>query len=62
MRYEIGRKFYNINKSMYEEVNTCFKTGDSFSSTFKSGFRVKQWEVVSLILFNIYLNDLPEIY
>ena len=42
LKYEIGGKFYNIIKNMYNRVNCCGKTYSGFSQFFQSNLGVKQ--------------------
>ena len=58
----IGGNFYNIIKSMYCEVKCTVKTQEGFTSFFKSSIGVKQGEVLSPMLFNLYINDILDTF
>ena len=52
--------FLNIIKSIYSCTTNSIIYKDSLSSKFPSNIGVKQGDVLSTILFNIYVNDLPQ--
>ena len=54
-RIGIKSEFLNIIKSIYE-------TTTNLAAPFTSNIGVKQGDTLSTILFNLYINDLPEIF
>lgn len=59
---EVGTKFYNLIKDMYSRVSTCIKIGDKMTPFFESFSGVKQGDVISPILFNFFINDIPDLF
>ena len=55
-------KFLNIIKSIYCTTTNSIIYGDKLSETFGSNKGVKQGDTLSTILFNLYINDLPEVF
>ena len=53
------RKILDIIKSMYKSPNVSLIHQDKISQTFLTTIGLKQGDVLSTILFNIYINDLP---
>ena len=52
-------KILDIIKSMYKSPNVSLIHQDKISQTFLTTIGLKQGDVLSTILFNIYINDLP---
>ena len=60
IKYNITGRFYEYIKQMYSCDKTCIKIGDMTTDTFQTNQGVKQGCVLSPILFNIFLADLPK--
>ena len=56
----ITGKVFRIIHSLYDNVKSCIKNNDKFSSFFKCDICVRQGENVCPFLFAIYLNDLEQ--
>ena len=55
-------KILDIIKSMYKSPNVSLIHQDKISQTFLTTIGLKQGDVLSTILFNIYINDCPGDY
>lgn len=62
LKQNIRGLFYHQIKSMYENVMVCVKQNGRTSEYFRSGKGVKQGEVMSPLLFNLFINDIHEIF
>ena len=61
-RIGIQGEFLNIIKSIYETTTNSLLYKDNITTPFTSNIGVKQGDTLSTILFNLYINDLPEIF
>ena len=58
----INGKFLNIIKSIYDTTTNSIIYNDDLSETFPSNKGVKQGDTLSTTLFNLFINDLPDIF
>lgn len=58
----IGGKFLKMIQSMYSSVSFAIKCNGKLTDSFDTSVGVKQGCILSPILFNIFLNDLPNIF
>ena len=56
----IGGNFFNIIQSMYDNIEYCVKTSHGLSDYFRSSCGVRQGCNLSPLLFNLFVNDLPD--
>ena len=55
-------KILGILKSLYDDTLSCVKLSRGLTNSFKSSVGVRQGCNVSPILFNIFINDLIELF
>jgi hypothetical protein len=58
----ITGKVFRIIHSLYDNVKSCIKNNDKFSSFFRCDIGVRQGGNLSPFLFAIYLNDLEQFF
>ena len=59
LKNNINGNIYYLIKNMYEDINYRIKLNNGITSNFKSLRGVRQGCNISPILFNLFLNDLP---
>ena len=60
--FNIGGKFYGIIKSMYNNSESCVKLKNGITNKFRLQKGIKQGDTLSPYLFNLYLNDINDIF
>ena len=58
----LSKTFITILNNMYDKVRSCVKTSEGLTNFFESKAGVKQGCNLSPNLFNIFVNDLPDIF
>ena len=60
LKYDISGKFYDCLVNLYTEDQACVKLSKHISETFSINQGVKQGCILSPLLFNLFMSDLPE--
>ena len=59
LHYNIGGKFYDLIKNLYSKTKCSIKYADKRTEFFDYHKGVRQGCILSPLLFNLYLNDIP---
>lgn len=59
LSYGIGGKFYDLLKSLYSRSTCAIKLGPNKTNTFSYRRGVRQGCILSPLLFNLFVNELP---
>ena len=62
LQYNIDGKLFDIVKDMYKKSRVCIKLKKGVTEEFTSNIGVKQGCVISPTLFNLFINDIPDIF
>ena len=62
LRIGVKGKFFGVIQDMYNGCKSCIKCDGTLSNFFECETGVRQGDVLSPNLFNIYINDLPDIF
>ena len=60
LSHGVKGKFFNVLKNMYSNDSVCIKIENKITDSFRVNQGVKQGCVLSPLLFNIFLSDLPD--
>ena len=60
--YGISSKFYSVIRTMYKNVRLAVQCNGALTPFFQSHVGVRQGDNLSPSLFNLFINDLPQIF
>ena len=59
LQINVGGCFYNLIKSLYSNSSCSIKIGNSQSRSFQYARGVRQGCILSPLLFNLFINNIP---
>ena len=62
LKYKIGGHFYDLIKNMYSHTKCAIKISNSRTPFFQYKRGVRQGCILSPLLFNIYINEIPKLF
>ena len=62
LRTGINGRFFGVVRHMYQDCESCIRLGGLLSDKFKCETGVRQGDVMSPNLFNLYINDIPDMF